>query len=241
MTSVNYKLISMSIERMDEMLNKIPNAPVKLRNFIYTAGILTNKYNEYGIDLYTAIQLIFKNKYELVKETLKNKNTYKYICTFIVEEYTNILFGTMTMNDNTIGTITIFPEFRKKGIATIILSNIFNIANKLNFPISIYPNRELQSIIKKIGFVYYPTNDASYAYNKYGKQSQVYRYVSKIPDAKGEFIIVNKNEYNELFDLLGYDSQSTINLLSCCGLIDITDNKKKEIFNKVIKMLSSED
>lgn len=238
MTSVKYKLISLTLERIDEMINKIPNAPIKLRNFIYSAGILTNNYNEYGIDLYTAINLIFKNQYNLVRTTLNNKNTYEYICTFIVEESTNILIGTMTMNDNTIGTITILPEFRKKGIATNILSNIFNIANKLNFPINIYPNKELESITNKIGYVSFPTKNKSYAYNKYGKQTQVDRYVSKVPNTHSYYIVVNKNDYNELFDLLGYNSQSTINLLRCCGLIDIRDNKMNEMFNNLVKMLS---
>jgi hypothetical protein len=238
MASVNYKLISLSLERVDEMINKIPNAPIKLRNFIYSAGILTNKYNEYGNDLYIAINLIFKNTYNLVKVMLQSKNIYNYICTFIVQEYTNTLIGTMTMNDNIIGTITIFPEFCKNGIATNILTDIFNISKKINFPIHIYPNSQLESIIKKIGFIYFPTNDTSYAYNKYGKQTQVYRYVSTILDTKSDFMIVNKNDYNELFDLLGYNFQSYINLLSCCSLINIPDGENKEIFNNILKILS---
>lgn len=238
MTSIKYNLVSLSLERLDEMINKIPHAPTKLRNFIYRAGVLTNNYNEYGIDLYTAINLIFKNKYNLVKAMLNIKNTYEYICTFIVEESTNILIGTMTMNDNTIGTITIFPEFRKKGIATNILSNIFNIANKLNFPINIYPNKELESILKNIGFIYFPSKDKSYAYNKYGKQTQLYRYMSKVYNTDSDYVAVNKKDYNELFDLLGYNSQSTINLLSYSGLIDIRDNKKREMINNMLERLS---
>jgi hypothetical protein len=230
----------MSLERIDEIINKIPNAPTKLRNFIYTAGILTNKYNEYGIDLYTAINLIFKNNYDLVKEIIKKKKTYEYICTFIVEECTNILIGTMTMNDNTIGTITIFPEFRNKRITTSILTNIFNVANKSNFPINIYPNSELESIVKKIGFLYFPAKDKSYAYNKYGDKSQVIRYVSKKYYNK-KMLVVDKKDYKELFDVLGYNSQSTLNLLCCCDLIDLSGDDMKCKLVKLLELLSSDD
>jgi hypothetical protein len=239
MTSINYKLISLPIEKIDEMINKVPNAPTKLRNFFITAGMLTHNHNEYGFDMFTAIYLIFKNKYNLFEESLKQKNIYEYICTFIIEESTNILIGTMTMSDNIIGTITIFPEFRNKGIATDILKSIFNIANDLNFQINIYPNKEVESIVKKIGFIYFPNKDISYVRNKYGEQSQLDKYVSKNHDTKSTFMIVNKKDYKKLFDFIGYNAQSMLNIFRYCGLINIDDNEKKEKFNRLLNMLSN--
>lgn len=225
MSSIKYKLISVSAAQINDMINVIPDAPKELRNFLITAAILTNKYNEYGLDLYTFLMLIFKNEYYKIEEILKMKTIQNYICVFIVEENTNNIIGTMTLNDNVIGTITIFPEYRNKGIATTILTSMFNKANELNIEIQIYPNHDLLSIVKKIGFTYFPCNEESYAFNKFGNKSRLDRFISKIIyQDRSQIIVLNRRDIQGFYDVIGFNSLSVLNLLRCSCMLD-TSNK----------------